>query len=138
MDIFLDTNVLIDVLENRQPYYAASAAIWTLCEQGKHQGNVSVISFNNIYHIVRKLSSKSAAQKAMTAMRDIFSPVALDAQLLNQAIGAGFGDFEDAIQYHSAVRAGAKYFLTRNVNHFPKSPLPIITPAEFLAAHPTR
>jgi predicted nucleic acid-binding protein len=49
MDVFLDMNVLIDVLAKREPFYVDSARIWTLAEQGRIKGFVSVISFNNIY-----------------------------------------------------------------------------------------
>ena len=70
----------------------------------------------------------------MRRLRDVFTPVILDAQMLNQAIGAGFGDFEDAIQYHSALRAEADTLITRNVSDYPRSKLLIVTPSEFLAA----
>jgi len=58
--------------------------------------------------------------------------VELDGQLLNQAIGAGMGDFEDAIQFHSAVRCGAEFLVTRNAGHFPKAGFPVVTPEELL------
>ncbi len=134
MNIFVDTNVLLDVLAKREPHYKASARIWTLCEEGKIHGSISVISFNNIYYIVRKLNGRHAAGKMLALLRDVFEPVALDAKLLNQAIGAGMGDFEDAIQYHSAVRANADFLVSRNVAHFPKAAFPILTPEELIAA----
>jgi hypothetical protein len=67
-------------------------------------------------------------------VRDVFTPIALDVQMINQAIGAGFRDFEDAIQYHSALRADAECLITRNVSDFPKSNLLVLSPGEFLAA----
>ena len=134
MDIFVDTNILLDVLTRRKPHYNSSAQIWTLCERGHMRGHISVISFNNIFYIVRKLADKKTAQEMMGTLRDIFQPVALDAQLLNLAIGGKFTDFEDAIQYHSARRAAATALITRNVSHFPKSDLSILTPQEFLAS----
>jgi predicted nucleic acid-binding protein len=134
MNIFVDTNVLMDVLTKREPHYQASAVIWTLCEEGRVAGHISVISFNNIFYIVRKLKSAKAAQGMMGLLRDVFRPVELDGQLLNQAIGAGIKDFEDAIQFHSAVRCGAEFLITRNVGHFPKAGFPVVTPEEFLAA----
>ena len=133
-DVLVDTNVLLDVLAKREPFFADAAEIWTLCEDGGLRGHVSVISFNNIFYIVRKLSGKKEAQAMLEMLRGVFAPVALDAQLLHQAIGAKFADFEDAVQYHSALRVGAACLVTRNVSHFPRSSLLVLSPGEFLAA----
>ena len=135
MNVFVDTNVLLDVLALREPHYPAASQIWTLCETGRMTGHISAISFNNIFYIVRKFSGRKTAQRALSLLRDVFQPVALDSQILNQSISAGLADFEDAIQYHSALRANVECLVTRNVGHFPKSTIPLMTPVEFLAAH---
>jgi len=135
MNVLVDTNVLLDVLTRREPFYADSVAVWTLAEQGKIRGLASAISFTNIFYIVRKLRSRRTAQQTMLLLRDTFTPVACDSQVITQAIDADFEDFEDAIQYFSAVRAGASCLVSRNPGHFPKSDLPVLTPTEFLAAH---
>ena len=98
MKVLFDTNILIDVLARREPFFADSAQVWTLAERGAVEGLVSVISFNNIYYIVRKLRSRKTAERMMILLRNTFTTVALDDQILNQAIDAGFKDFEDAIQ----------------------------------------
>ena len=72
------------------------------------------------------------ADKTMRLLRDIFSTVPLDGQILDQAIDAGFGDFEDAIQYFSAIRAGADCIVSRDASAFPRADLPVMAPAEFL------
>jgi predicted nucleic acid-binding protein len=135
MRVFVDTNVLLDVLAERKAFYAESMRVWTLAESGQVDGYISAISFNNCYFIVRKFSGRMNAEKALRALRDIFEPVDLTSQILNQAIDAGVADFEDAIQFHSAVQAQAAFIITRNPDDFPRGPLPILSPAEFLAAH---
>jgi len=134
MKALYDTNVLIDVLAKREPFFDDSAHVWTLAERGAIQGFVSVISFNNIYYIVRKLRSRKTAERMMSLLRDTFTPVALDEQILNQAIDAGFKDFEDAIQYYSAVREGVDCIITRNISHFPPTDVAPLTPKECLAS----
>jgi predicted nucleic acid-binding protein len=131
--ILVDTNVLLDVLAHREPFYAAAAAIWSLAERGEVRAVVSAISFNNVYYIVRRAEGRAKAEKAMRLIRDVFESVPPDGQIINQAIDAGMDDFEDAVQFHSAIRAKTVYLVTRNPNHFPKSELPILTPEEFLA-----
>ena len=135
MDVFVDTNVLLDVLAEREPFYGASLRVWTLAEEGTIRGLVSAISFNNLYYIVRKLADRRTASRAMRLLRGTFVPVALGPQILNQAIDSGFRDLEDAIQFFSAVQAGATCLVTRNPRHFPAGQIPIQTPAAFLAAH---
>ncbi len=135
MNVFIDTNVLLDVMLERRGFYRDSLAVWSLAEQGKIAGQISVISFNNIYYIVRKVAGQKTADHVLAMLRDVFTPVALDGQVLNQAIDAGFGDFEDAIQYHSALHADASCIISRNPDHFPQSGLSVLTPAEFMAAY---
>ncbi len=134
MRILVDTNILLDVLARREPFYAAAAAIWSLAERGEVRAVVSAISFNNVYYIVRRAEGRTRAQKAMRLIRDVFESVPPDNQIINQAIDANMADFEDAVQFHSAIRAKATYLVTRNPGDFPKSALPILTPEEFLAA----
>ena len=94
-----------------------------------------MLSFSNIYYIVRRLRDRRAAAAALRLLRDTFTPVALDEQVLYQAMDAGMKDFDDAIQYFSALRQGATCLIRRNPGHFPRSTLSVLTPAEFLAAH---
>lgn len=133
MRIFVDTNLLLDVLAKREPFYTAAARVWTLAETGACEGLVSAISFNNVFYILRKARDAVAARRALVLLRDVFAAVAPDQRILNQAIDSEIPDFEDAIQLYSAVRARADYLLTRNVGDFPEGILPILTPDEFLA-----
>lgn len=132
MRLFVDTNLLLDVLAERKPFYSSAARIWSMCETGVCEGLVSAISFNNVFYIVRRARNVDAARRAVILMRDIFTSVAPDQQILNQAIDSDIRDFEDAIQFFSAQRACADYLLTRNTSDFPKTQLPILAPDEFM------
>ena len=135
MKVFVDTNVLLDVLAQRKPFHSEAERVWSLAESGRIDGYVSAISFNNCYYIIHKYAGRRSAEKSIRLLRDIFSPVDLTAQVLGQAIDAGFSDFEDAIQFHSAVHARVACIITRNQDHFPRTPISILSPAEFLAAY---
>ena len=132
MRVFVDTNLLLDVLAKRDPFYNAAARIWTIAETGACEALVSAISFNNIFYIVRTARDTAAARRALILLRDVFASVAPDQRILNQAIDSEITDFEDAIQLYSALHADADYLLTRNVGDFPAGILPILTPDEFL------
>jgi predicted nucleic acid-binding protein len=136
MRVFLDTNVLIDVLAEREPFYADSAGVWTLAENGRVIGLVSAVSFTNTYYIVRRLHDVKKAQRSMHLLRDIFQIATCDQQVINQAIDVKVKDFEDAVQYLSAVRASADCLVSRNPGHFPTAKeCPVLTPAEFLSTY---
>ena len=136
MKVFFDTNVLIDVLALRQPFYEDSAELWTLSERRTITGLVSVLTFTNTFYIVRRLADLKTARRALSLIRDAFTPVACDGDIINRAIVSNLVDFEDAVQYISATQIGVDCIVSRNVSHFPASgECPILTPAEFLAAH---
>ena len=133
MKVFIDTNIMLDVLVRRDPHLADSLRIWGLAESGKVSGFISAISLPNIYYILRRHQSSRAARKAVGILRDIFHLVSLDAQIVNQATDSDIDDFEDAIQFFGALRAGAAYLITRNTRDFPSDDIPVQTPGEFLA-----
>ncbi len=133
MNVFVDTNVLLDVLLKRVPYYGAAARLWTLSEVGKVKAFVSVISFNNIYYIIRKLSGKEKAVEALRLLRDVFEVVLVNNQILNQAIDIGMDDFEDAVQFFCALRSRSRYLITRIPKDFPKSGPIVVSADEFIA-----
>ena len=137
MKVFVDTNVLLDVLARREPFYSNAARIWSLAERGRIEALISVISFNNVYYIVRRASNRKSAKRSLHLMRGIFTPVPLSVQILNQAIDAGYDDFEDAIQFHSAIHANADCLIRRDGEHFPATDLPVLSPAAFLASLPS-
>ena len=132
MIVLVNTNVLLDVLIRREPHYRASAQVWSLAERGKITAFISAISFNNVYYIVRKAENRTKAEDVLKLLRDTFDCVAPDAKIINQAIDSPCDDFEDAIQFHSAIRVGAQVLLTRNPNDFPQPGASIATPEEFL------
>jgi len=135
MRLFVDTKVLLDVFGRREPFYEDSARIWTLAETGEVVGFVSAMSFPNIFYILRRAEGYRAARKAMGLIRDAFSLVPFDSQITNQAIDSDIKDFEDAIQFFSALRCAADVLITRNPKDFPDGDVAVQTPAQFLATH---
>lgn len=132
MKIFIDTNVLLDVLAERMPFYEASAEIVNLFEMEQAEGFISAMSFNNTHYILRKRIGKNRALKAMRTLLDTFNVVSLDEKILSRTVDSDFRDFEDGIQFFSAIRSGADYLITRNVKDFPHKDIPVMTPEEFL------
>src|SRR5690242_34852 len=132
MNVFIDTNVLIDVIAKRKPFYADSARIWTLADEGRITGFISAISFTNIFYVVRKLKDQRTARRALSLLRTSFHPVACDEDVLDRALAVKFKDFEDAVQYISALAVQSDCLVSRNPIHFPSAAdCPVLTPVEF-------
>ncbi len=132
MNLFIDTNVVMDVVSHRPQFYDASAVILTLLEKDKAEGFLSAISFNNIHYILRKQGGKTRADNAVRTLLSTFNIVSLDEKIITRAIDANFNDFEDGIQFFSAMRCNADYIISRNVKDFPHDDIPVLTPEEFL------
>ena len=132
MRIFLDTNILLDVLLNRKPFCETSSQLWRLAECGRLEAVISAISFNNVFYIVRKYAGKEAAQRTVEVMNVNFSVFPLTQEIISRAIAAKLPDFEDSIQFFSAVSCEADYIITRNAKDFPQDSIPVLSPAAFL------
>lgn len=133
MILFLDTNVLLDVLADRSPFVNSSKRLWELSEFNEVKGMISAVSFNNIYYIVRKASSASTATECLKRLRSIFNIVEVDDKIITQAIDSKMNNFEDSIQYFCSLRCKASHLITRNPADFPRTQaLYIVTPEVFL------
>lgn len=133
MRILLDTNVLLDVLRRREPFYAESSQVASLAGTGNLTALISAITFTNAHYILRKQVGSAAALDGIRWLHQIGEVAPCDGGIIGRAIHGGLSDFEDAVQYYSAVAAGAERIITRNVGHYPEGGVPVQTPAEFLA-----
>ena len=132
MKIFVDTNILLDVLTKREPFYKNSAVIWSLVEDGIVEGYISAISVNNVFYISKKLHDLKHAQGLVDKILKDFQIIELNYEILKLSRTISDRDYEDLIQYFSAIRSGSKYLITRNKDDFPETGIEILEPAEFL------
>jgi predicted nucleic acid-binding protein len=131
--LFLDTNVLLDHLLDREPFADNATELWSMAERREIVGCIAAISFNFVYYIVRHEANERKARQAIKGMRDVFEIVEVDAQVINQAIDADFADFEDAIQHACAMRTAATHLITRDLPGYRRSEIPVLTPEAYLA-----
>jgi len=132
MKILLDTNILLDVLTGRRPFFQDSARAWSLAHTGLVEGYLSAISVNNLYYIIRKLRDRKTAESFVDDLLNDFEIVSLTKNILKQARNIAEKDFEDSIQYFSAIQEGCEILLTRNKRDFPSAGLQVLTPHEWL------
>lgn len=132
MKILIDTNVLLDVLCNRADFVQDALKIFKLCEVNRIKGCISVLSVPNIVYIMRKELDSERIKEIIKTITSIFAVVSLRESDILNATGLSFSDYEDALQAVCAQRIRADFIVTRNVKDFKNSPVPAVTPPEFL------
>lgn len=133
MKLLIDANILLDVLQNREPHVQASSVIWKLCEADKAKGYVSALTFANLIYIMRKEMDAKKIEETLRALSLIFEFTDFSASDLTHAAELNWDDFEDAVQSVTAERVHADYIITRNVRDFAKSKVIAFTPSELIA-----
>ena len=133
MKLFLDTNIVIDVIANRKPFVEDSRIILNLCETGQAEGIISTLTLCTISYVLRKFATPGMMRTKLRDLRNILTPIDLSVSLLDKAIASSITDFEDAVQFYTAAYSDADVIITRNIKHFPQDNIPVLTPTEFLA-----
>ena len=133
MRLLIDGNIILDVLQNREPHVVDSAKIWKLCETDQVEGYVSALTFSNLVYIMRKELSPEKINEVFKSLGLIFRFTDLTVSDLAKAAEQQWDDFEDALQAATAERIHADNIITRNVKDFKKSKIVAFTPTEFLA-----
>ncbi len=132
MRLLIDGNVILDVLQKREPHFEDSAKIWKLCETDQVQGYVSGLTFANLVYVMRKELIPEQIEDVLKGLALIFQFTELSVTDMTNAAGMKWDDFEDAMQAATAKRVHADYIITRNVRDFQKSKVVAFTPTEFL------
>jgi predicted nucleic acid-binding protein len=128
----VDTNVIIDLLLNREGADAA-AALLDGAERGEYKLSLCSLSYTNIYYSLRKYLSHDERISCLSQLCDVLHTVPVDGFVVSMALQSGWRDFEDAVQYSSAVSSKTvDGIITRNEKDFLLSEIPVINPLEFL------
>ena len=131
--VLCDINVILDIFLKRDPYYVPAARLFTLIEEKKLQGYLSAQSFPTMFYILSKELKREKAMRVLEKLRIVFRVAAVDEKVIDLSLASSFKDFEDAVQYYSAIHVRADYLIARNKADYRADRLPIMTPEEFLA-----
>jgi len=133
MRVLFDTDVVLDVLADRQPFAVEAAVLWLAHEQGRLEAYISPITPVNTFYILRREVGTTQARQIVGRLLGTMQVCPLDQAMLKSADGLPMADFEDAVQAAAAAAAGLDALITRNTKDYTNAPLPILTPAEALA-----
>jgi len=130
--VFLDTNIALDMLGKREPFFQAASNLFKLGETRKVELQISSITFINVQYVLRKQLGKEETKKAIRGLRLLCKVCNIGEQEIDLALLSEMKDFEDAVQYFTALNNKSKVIITRNAKDFKGSRLPIMTAEEYL------
>jgi predicted nucleic acid-binding protein len=129
--LLVDTNIVVDLLSRREDFYREAQDLFTLSDEGKVKLLVSSLTFANTHYLLNRYKNKDEARKILIKFKVLVEVAKLDDKIIELALASDFTDFEDAIQYYTAVENGVDVIITRNLRDFKTSKLPVLTAKEY-------
>ena len=132
MRLFIDTNIMLDLLGERVPFYDSIAKIATLADKGEVSLIVSSLSYPTVFYLLSKYESKDKVREKLRKFKIISEVSGVDETIIEKGLNSTFTDFEDSLQYFCALKSECKVLITRNQKDFKESSIPVMSADEFL------
>ncbi len=129
--VLFDSDVVLDVLLERQPFFAASALALDAVGQGKVEGYIAAHSITNIFYLLRRHLGNEKSQEVLMNLMSKMVTASLTDAVIRSAFSSGFKDFEDGVTYAAAAGVGVDYIVTRNIKDFRLGSIPAMLPEVF-------
>ena len=130
--VFVDTDIIYDLLAKRDPFYVAAAQLFTLADEGKVQIYISALSLANLHYLISKQRTEEEAKEILRKFKVLVHVAPLNDKIIDLALNSEFSDFEDAIQYYSALQNEIEVLLTRNLKDYKKAHITVLTAQDFI------
>lgn len=134
MKVLFDTNVVLDVLLEREPHVGVAAKLFALVDNGRLEASICATTVTTIYYIAAKSFGRRRAHTQVHEIISLFDVAAVDQKVLDHALDLEFADFEDAVAHEAARASGMSAIVTRDGGDFVNASLPVFDPNELLAA----
>ena len=130
--VFVDTDIILDLLSNRAPFYIHSANLFSAADKNEINVYVSSLSFANLNYILSKQYSADQARKKLMMFKTLVTVLSVTDKVIELALSSDFKDFEDGIQYFTATENNISTLLTRNLRDFKSAQISVLTAEQFL------
>ncbi len=130
--VFVDTNIILDWLARREPFFEFAKAIFKKSEEKKIDILISTMSYISTEYILRKHIGVEKTRKALIGIRHISKVCQSGTKEIDQALISDMKDFEDAFQYFTAINNFADIIITRNLKDFEQSSIPVMNAEAYI------
>lgn len=134
MNALIDTNVILDVLMKREPFFADSVAVLDRAERGEFVGWLCATTVTTIFFLIRRQLGREVAIEKLKDLSSIFATAPVNKAVIDSALEGRFRDFEDSVLNEAAVLVGADCIVTRNERDFKYSSLLVYSPSQFISS----
>ncbi|MBF0409157.1 MAG: PIN domain-containing protein [Candidatus Riflebacteria bacterium] len=131
--VLFDTNIILDFLLERQPFFSESTIALNIASQGKVSGFVSAHAISTLFYVLSKKISTEKSKEVISELLNTLSVAPVTGKVIKQAVDSKFKDFEDAVSYYSAFEEKVSIIVSRNVKDFSKSDIPVMLPEVFIS-----
>ena len=131
-NVFVDTNIVIDLLQKRDEFYKEAQELFTLADRKKVKLYISALTFANTYYILSRFYSSDEAKKILSKFKVLVDVLPTTDKIIELALASDFKDFEDAIQFYTALENSLEAIITRNKKDFKNNLIPIFSAKEYL------
>lgn len=131
--VFVDADVCIDLLSGRKPFNVFAERLFTLAEKRQIEICVSALSISNIHYVLQAQYRTNEPTLLIAQFRTLVTILAVNDKIIDRAIASGFTDFEDAIQYNTAIENNVQILITRNIKDYKQARIQVVTPEAYLA-----
>ena len=135
MKVFLDANVILDYLTDRQPFADDAEVVIEFCASEGNIGKITTLTACNAVYILSKVIGKQLAEEKIKELIDIVGLVGISPESVSSNLAASHIDFEDSVQLSEAIRWKAEAIVTRDKRGFSGSPIPVYSPADFILTY---
>jgi len=130
--IFIDTDIILDLLLERDPFYEFSSKLFIKVENKEIEGYVSSLIFSNLFYIIRKIKGIDEAKIILRKLKYLVNVLAINDKIIELSLDSNFSDFEDGIQYYVSLENNLDIIITRNKDDYKYSKIPVFTAEEYL------
>ena len=131
--ILVDTNIVLDLLAKRESFLIEAQELFTLSDKKKIKLFVSSLTFANTYYVLSQSLKIENTRKILRKFKVLVEVLPMDDKIIDLSLDSEFNDFEDAIQYYSAIENDLDLIITRNLKDFKQSKIPVLTAKDYLA-----
>ena len=130
--LLVDTNIVLDLLAERKEFIVEAQQLFTLSDKKEIKLYVSSLTFANTFYILSQKLKLSNARKILRKFKVLVEVLPMDDKIIDLSLESDFKDFEDAIQYHTAIENEINIIITRNLKDFKTSKIPVLTAKDYI------